>query len=382
MQAISSARRRGAWGRVALVVLAVATLAGCNSVWAQWRSGPERHGFNPDETAIGPDNVASLTVKWERLGPGQPPPLHGMGAITAADDLAFVARPDGTVSALEAATGVTRWSYTSGLVKEIAYAGGIVYFSSANRHVQALDAETGSLVWRTPVLPDPGPATVVGETVLVIGSDRYLYTFDRQTGARLSEVRLAEQGRFAVDTADGDLYVVSTGATPAGEFLHAYTATGTLRWVATVPISGTPVVADGHVYLRGQAFDADTGDPVWTEVGSAFASSPAVAYGNVYVARSFGAPLVALDPATGHVRWSAVAGTSFPANDDGAAVAGDIVWVHADRTLKAFDAHTGAALWSATAPFELSDSRMPVVAGGQVYSESQDGTRLVAFGLP
>jgi serine/threonine-protein kinase len=380
--------RRGGWRRAATIGLAVALLAGCDSVWAQWRNGPERHGFNPDEATITPSNVASLVPKWSFAAPA-----GYVGPVTAAEDMLFVpvvdseAYPqDGSLHALDAATGATVWSFDSDYVAEVSYAGGVVYFSSDDRHVYALDAATGAPVWRTPLLVNPGPATVVGDDVLFIDGDNYLYRLDRTTGAhRSAPVRIADQGRMAVDTADGDIYVVSVDDANTDEvFLHAYTAAGALRWTEQVPptLLATPVVDGDRVYVRGQAYDANTGAVLWTDALNPYAATPALAHGNLYLARSFGLPVVALDPVTGAARWSSSIGENFPNVDDGVVVAGDIAWVVGDRRVKALDAQTGTVLWASDAATAFDESRMPVVAGGQVYARAFSVHEIVALGLP
>lgn len=386
--------RRGRLRRAAAIGLAATLLAGCDSVWSQWRNGPQRHGFNPDETTITPANAASLVPKWTFDAPGF------AGPVTATDDMVFVSAydsevdpQDGSLHALDATTGATVWAFDSDYVSEVSHAGGFVYFSSDDRHVYALDAATGAVAWRTPLLVNPGPVTVVGDDVLFIDGDNYLYRLDRTTGAgRAAPVRVADQGRMAVDPADGDIYVVSIDDANAAElFLHAYTAAGVLRWTEELPqvaagvrpgLILTPVLDGDRIYARGQAYDANTGALLWTHDLSQYSATPALAHGKLYLARSFSLPVVALDPATGATLWSTSIGEHFPDLDDGVAVAGDVAWVVGDRRVKAFDAETGTVLWASDAATQIDESRMPVVAGGQVYALAYNESDVVAFGLP
>jgi outer membrane protein assembly factor BamB len=99
---------------------------------------------------------------------------------------------------------------------------------------------------------------------------------------------------------------------------------------------------DGKVY----ALDAVTGRVIWSFLtGGPVEASPAVAQGLVYVG-SNGGTLYALDAKTGAVRWSKPASFSYlcaPIVTDGVVYLAE--W--STHLLRAFDALTGADLWSA-----------------------------------
>ena len=60
----------------------------------------------------------------------------------------YAGSDDGTVYALDAATGGLRWAYTAGdSVSDPAVAGGTVYVGGHDGTVYALDAATGRLRW-------------------------------------------------------------------------------------------------------------------------------------------------------------------------------------------------------------------------------------------
>ena len=48
---------------VCCIALAL-VLSGCKVDWATWGYGVKRQGYNPDETTIGPANVAQLRHLW------------------------------------------------------------------------------------------------------------------------------------------------------------------------------------------------------------------------------------------------------------------------------------------------------------------------------
>ncbi|MFC3959523.1 PQQ-binding-like beta-propeller repeat protein [Halovivax cerinus] len=120
--------------------------------------------------------------------------------------------------------------------------------------------------------------------------------------AKASAVPLGEDGvAFPGDT--GDVSAISSD----GEILwRGETGAG------GPGIHGTPVVADGRVYIGAYdgvcyAFDAETGEERWsTDLGDAIGSSPKYDGDRLFVAVEYDDPegnLFALDPETGDVVW-------------------------------------------------------------------------------
>lgn len=99
--------------------------------------------------------------------------------------------------------------------------------------------------------------------------------------------------------------------------VHRVNAAGDVRWTTSVEptsrgIHGTPAVANGTVYVGAYdgamyALDVETGERRWrTGIGDAIGSSPAYFNGICYIAVEYSTPsgsVVALDAATGDVRW-------------------------------------------------------------------------------
>lgn len=101
-------------------------------------------------------------------------------------------------------------------------------------------------------------------------------------------------------------------------YLTAVDPDGTVRWRAATDtvgrgIHGTPAVADGRVYIGAYdgilyAFDAQTGDELWTtKLGGSIGSSPLYYGGTLYMAVEFPDPegqMFAVDAEDGTVLWS------------------------------------------------------------------------------
>jgi outer membrane protein assembly factor BamB len=333
------------------------------------------------------------------------------------------------VHALDAVTGVKRWQAQpgrGGVESSPAVASGTlhggsgdgIYFGGNDGHVYALDARTGAQVWayQTGDQPDrpqgrvwPGPFItsspgVAGGTVYIGGPDARILALDAAAGRLLWTCQtnaervpgmpgsrpLAGDHRVPVMVTsspaviDGTVYV-------AGADLHAYAldaASGVPRWSRWVGGSGSsPAVAAGVVYIGGllavYALEAASGQPLWESPradGLNFSGhAPAVAGGTVYAAghnyRRKDGVLLALDTATGAVRWQwrRPRGTK----DTSPAVSGQLVYVaccrpaRASAYLLALDAATGVQRWRRRLRSRVMSS--PVIAGGVVYVGGSGG---------
>lgn len=139
-------------------------------------------------------------------------------------------------------------------------------------------------------------------------------------------------------------------------------------------VDGSPVVADGTVYIGAEsgilyALEATSGTPRWARpTGGAVYSRPAVADGTVYVGSQDG-HLYALDADSGHQRWSYPTG---PVYLSGPAVADGTVYVGSDDgTVYAIYAGTGDRRWSFSRDKSPIDSS-PAISDGLVYIGSDD----------
>jgi polyvinyl alcohol dehydrogenase (cytochrome) len=135
--------------------------------WPTYGYDLERSRFNPDERLIKPSTVGALAVRW--FFPTGP----GVAAVSASpsvvDGVAYVGAWNGIMYALDAFSGLPRWTFDiadpnptarggfPGIQSSAAVAGGRVYFGAADANVYALDAGNGSFVWKTS-LGNPDPA--------------------------------------------------------------------------------------------------------------------------------------------------------------------------------------------------------------------------------
>lgn len=206
-----------------------------------------------------------------------------------AGETVVIGAPDGAIRALALRTGRLRWkAATGGRVRATpAVHDGMVVVGSWDGRVYALDLATGATRW---------VHHTVGDTL-----DSHAAGFDRR--ALQSSPAIAE-GMVFVGSRDGGLYGLDA-------------ATGARRWRATHRgswVVGSPAVQAGRVYVGSsdghfvQAVDAVSGKELWRlPTGANVLASPLLAGGMLIVTtHRTDAPwgdLLALDPATGAVRW-------------------------------------------------------------------------------
>jgi len=202
--------------------------------------------------------------------------FHSSPTVVAG--IVYFGSGDHRVYAVDAASGVLRWSFETGNVVHAspAVADGVVYIGSWDRNLYALNAATGALIWKFQTGDDKeiynqvgiaSSAAVAAGTVFFGCRDGHFYAVDAKTGSR----------KWAHDNNKG--WVI---ASPAVE-----------RGVVYFPTS------DGE---RFKALDASTGATIYDISNKAVSfSSPAVAQGTVFYGSSDGW-LHAVDASTGRIK--------------------------------------------------------------------------------
>ncbi|MEU2003209.1 PQQ-binding-like beta-propeller repeat protein [Rhodococcus sp. NPDC019647] len=294
-------------------------------------------------------------------------------APTLGAGLVYIGGYDNNVYALDAATGVERWTAATGdrVRPSPAFADGLVYVASWDGNVYAFEAKTGEERWKTaPGNPGdtfPVSPVVSDGTVYFGATDWYVYGLDSATGAMRWKTRTNGAAAAAPAVADNVVYLGTEG------YVYALDAhTGTAHWASQVggQVWSSPAVGDGRVYLGNEDFavyalDAGSGEVRWrTLTGGEVYSSPAAAGGLVYVG-SYDKNVYALDAGSGEVRWKTLTGGQVHSSP---AVADGVVYVASwDGYLYALGAQDGAVRW-----------KTPM--GGQVWSSPTVSDKLVYLG--
>ena len=223
---------------------------------------------------------------------------------------------------------------------------------------------------------------VAGGIAYMSSEDGKLYAFDVAIGFMVAGFPVntaANYGSPAVDTANGHVYVL------AGSTLFAFNLNGTTAWSKSVGVIGAnynegPVIDGGFVYLKAggnlQKWDA-AGVLQWTSAASGNNTQPAVMGDYVY-SNTEGGQIQKFDKATG----AQVIGGGFPiatgVSQSALTTVNGKIFLKAD-ILYAYNATTGALLWSQPAGGNATYYGSPAVGGGVVYVYGYNDSKIYAF---
>jgi outer membrane protein assembly factor BamB len=316
--------------RLALALLAaVLLLAGCasqsgTSMWRDFTLNPmDWFGGSKASAKMAPLPQVNESVKarivWQAsVG------ASGSSVFTpaVAGDRVYAAAADGSVVALDAATGRQIWRVNAGarLSAGVGASADLVVVGSEEGDAIALDAN-GEPRWRARVSSEVlAPPLVTGDLVIVRAADNRIFALDASDGRRRWVYQralppLAVRSPVGVSAGGGVILAGFSG----GKLVALAPSNGAVRWEGNVAIPkgttelervtdvvGRPWVADREVCAvayqgRIACFDIANGAPVWTRD----LSSTSGVFGDarfVY-ASDDKAAVHALDRATGRSVW-------------------------------------------------------------------------------
>ena len=271
---------------VVLLALGTVTAIASNSIaWSQ--SGHDaQHTACSSYTVQAPPLTSAWTFPLSHANSATQlshPIIGANGTIFAVDD-------NSTIYALDSATGVLLWSFTTGggnsngnLPQSPAIdARGVVYAGFVDGSIYALDGTTGMRLWNYTTRPSPegiatfmtAPAVANGIAYAASGYPRSLYAFNCSTGVPLwtfSLVTLSSGILYSAPSVDaeGHLFI-----TPPGAIVALNSSTGAYLWgydtlgygdIASAVISNDGIVfvaaTEDSTYLY--AINGSTGVILW-----------------------------------------------------------------------------------------------------------------------
>lgn len=218
-------------------------------------------------------------------------------------------------------------------------------------------------------------AVVSNGIVYMSTDDSKLYAFEISTGSVVSGFPVTtafNYGAPAVDAVNQKVYVLASST------LFAFNLNGTSAWTLTVGTTGYnfnqgPIIDDGYVYLKaGSSLKKYSSDGVlqWSSASLGDTTQPAIMGDYVYT-NTIG-QIRKYNKTTG----AEVITSGFPISTASiesppAAVNGKI-FLKADKVY-AYNANTGALIWSADDGGDSTYSNPPAVSNGVVYTYGWDG---------
>ncbi|MGX7953137.1 outer membrane protein assembly factor BamB family protein [Tsuneonella sp. HG249] len=323
------------------------------------------------------------------------------------DGKVFVADTEGMVHAFDAQSGGKLWSHAAEVGGElraanfgggVSYEGGRVYATNGVGEVVALDANTGSQVWKVkPAGPLRGAPTLAFGSVYVMTQDNQVVALSASDGKLLwnESGATAQTGLFGVASPAAAQGTVISGFS-SGELVAYRYENGRTLWAdalartsistevgALSDIDADPIIDSGRVYALGQggrmaAYELVTGQRIW-ELNLAGISTPAVA-GEWIFALTDDARLLAIARGNGRVRWITDLGRyrnvekkKDPIFWTGPVLAGNQLWV-ANSLGQIYRVSVGEGSASLFQTLKAPIAQPPVVANGTLYVLDENGT--------
>ena len=263
--------------------------------WNGWGVDPSQHRFQPSMMAqLAPDDVPRLKLKWAF---GYPGAVRAFAQPTIVAGRLFVGSQSGKVYSLDSGSGCIYWEFNadkpvrSAIVIGQRADGWSVYFGDFGANVYAVDAMTGTELWKTRIEDHPA-ARITGSPALV---DATLFvpvsSNEEGTGANPTYPCCSFRGSLvAVEASTGKLqwkgYTIVQEAKPtamnsAGVELKG--PSGAAIWSSPTfdDVTRRVYVTTGDNYSDPPtdtsdailAFDAESGELVWsrqTTTGDAY----------------------------------------------------------------------------------------------------------------
>lgn len=246
-------------------------------------------------------------------------------------------------------SGQKIWTFPSGerIKSDVLLHDGIVYFSSYDHYLYALNAANGALTWTFPPKKKPDEPQ----------------TEDIVAGEFAYSSPVASNDVIFVGNLDGHLYAVNLD--------------GTLKWKfkAEKGVTSTPLVDNGIVYFGSKdgnlyAVSEASGEKKWAfKTGDFINSSPKIYQGILYFG-SDDKKFYALDAKTGEKKWDfqgRAAFISYPAFYKNLVF---ISGTEGDNTVYAIDINTHKVFWQHETDGGIESD--PVVEGDMLYVTSAD----------
>lgn len=304
------------------------------------------------------------------------------------------AASDRSLYALNASTGTLLWRYSS--TGSPAIADGILYAGYVGG-ICALNASNGGFLWNfaTPAMGTYSPPAVYNGVVYT-GADTNVYALNASTGSKIWNFSTNSMILSAPAMDNGLVCFISTDINSATDnSVYALSAsTGSLVWKFTAnnrhTFGSSPTIADGMVFAGSSdgkiyALELTTGKKLWSNganiwipAGKGYAAdgsvtSAIIANDKVYFVAtaendSSQCDIYSLNEFTGEKIWTHHIGTWV--NGPIAAAGNEVFLTAGDRNIYALNAETGCEVWRYMTGGMMSS---PSIADSIVYVGSGDG---------
>ncbi len=342
--------------------------------WPMFRQNPARTGETVTQI------LRYLIHKWNTTIGDR---VRSSPAVSGG--IVYASSWNGSITALNATSGAVLWTYGAGgfISSSPAISGGRLFIgtiSVSSGTLLCLNASTGAHVWNRSFGGEIESSPLAYQGVVYIGvNDGRVYALNDSTGAQLWNVSISSPVRSSPALEGGLLYF---GANDKRVYaVNATTGTRSWNYSSAGIVYSTPAVSDGLIVFgsydnRVYALNASTGAHVWDYVtGGGVWSSPSVSGDRVFIG-SNDRKVYAINRSTGAALWNVTTGFDVVSSP---AVSHDLVFATSkDDIVWALSTANGSTLWTANLGADLISS--PAIASGMLFVGADDG-RVYAFGL-
>jgi outer membrane protein assembly factor BamB len=318
-------------------------------------------------------------------------PIKSSPAVAAG--MVFVSSTDGYLYAVNVTTGAQIWEFWIGTdVNSPSVAHGKVFITSKSGNVYAINMHTGLEVWSQSLGEEAGfgAPLIVGSRVFVNGNQA-VFVFNEAVGVNLyTEDTVHANGIAHLTYGDGLIFAFTLREDRIG--VDAFEAlAGTGRFWVTLASTDLETVRSGAAIGDEKMFAvtvdsngtstifelSDFGIRTWERLLDGMTeASPAVAYDTVYVPTS--SFVYCLDTENGTVKWSRQLDGEYSVSSP-AVADGKVYFGFDNGYVYALDAFTGDLVWSYKTGGAVESS--PAISDGLLFVGSNDGN-LYAIGTP
>ncbi|MEI9905688.1 MAG: PQQ-binding-like beta-propeller repeat protein [Asticcacaulis sp.] len=277
------------------------------------------------------DAAPNFKVAWTKpIGAGSKGDTEVLAQPVSDGRLIYTLDGEARVSAFDVNTGATVWSVDldphlkrdkTAFGGGLALGNGKLFVTSGYRFIDALDPETGKLIWEKQTDTQFHAAPTVNDTsVFATDVDNQIFAFDQNTGdMSWTYQAIAEPARLLKTSSpivSGNMVYAPFSS---GELVALNATTGDPVWEQVLAqssrtnalseirdISGRPVLANGIVFAAShsgmfEAMNATTGDPKW-QIETDSINTPWVS-GDVVFLVSLQGELMAASRESGQIYW-------------------------------------------------------------------------------
>lgn len=262
-------------------------------------------------------DAATGNLKWKN-GLGE----QRFRAIMAGARVCFVSGY--SIVALDAETGTYKWGYSPGgmIRSELTYVDNVIYITSADGFVHAINAADGTLKWKHQIGINMALSGVsVANGVAYLGGyDGFFYALNANDGTEKWKLYFDKYALYNCSAAvkDGRVYFITgeyIGYDPAhtirGSLNAVQEADGKFLWRSLDNVgffASGPVIANDKLYINGDdgklyAINPLNGSILWSKAVATYSTLPVVSDNIVYPGGGGSGFYAGYDAATGDEKW-------------------------------------------------------------------------------